>query len=131
IVTIIGWAARTEPLVVEDGVNQVGLALTMIEAGNLENVTIDFGSPPAGLTQTAALVGLELGDDEVIQVPVTNGDATGVLAPKPSVFGADATYRLTAIAQTTSGDQGAQSIVLRRGNTSAALSAGEWLSSPT
>jgi hypothetical protein len=50
-----------------------------------------------------------------------------VLAPKPTVFGADATYRLTAIAQTSSGEDGAQSIVLRRGDRDAMLAAGTWL----
>jgi len=63
-----------------------------------------------------------------IEVPAT---ATTMLVPKRSVFGADATYRLTAIAQTASGDMGAQSIVVRHGLTSTSLPAGTWLVPPT
>ena len=129
--TIIGWAIRSG-IVVEDGVNQSGLALEQVEAGNLQNVTVDLGTPPASLTTTAALVGIEVGSDEVVQLPVFLAtDKTTALVPEPEVFGAGATYRLTAIAQTASGDQGAQSIVLRQGQTATALAAGEWLVPPT
>jgi hypothetical protein len=130
--TIIGWAIRTG-IVVEDGVNQSGLALEQVEAGNLQNVTIDLGTPPAALTTTAALVGIEVGSDEVVQLPIFLAtDKTTALVPQPAVFAADATYRLTAIAQTASGDQGAQSIVLRQGlAATTALSAGDWLVPPT
>jgi hypothetical protein len=131
VVTIMGWAVRAEPLTVEDGVNQQGIELAIVEAGNLQEVTIDYGSPPAGLPETAAVIGIELGSDEVVQVPALPAGTDTVLVPKPTVFNATATYRLTAIAQTTSGDLGAQSIVLRRGNTGTDLAAGEWLTSPT
>jgi hypothetical protein len=128
--TVIGWASRT--VTVEKNVNQSGLELTMIEAGNLQRVAIDLGAPPAALTETNAIVGIEIADDEVIQLPIflTTDDAS-VLAPKPSVFAPDATYRLTAIAQTASGEDGAQSIVLRRGLRDAQLAAGTWLVPPT
>jgi hypothetical protein len=127
---VIGWATRT--VTVERGVNQSGLELAMVEAGNLENVSIDFGAPPAGLTQTNAIVGIEVSDDEVIQLPLFLATSTqALLAPKPSVFGAGATYRLTAVAQTASGEDGAQSIVLRRGDRDAQLAAGTWLVPPT
>jgi hypothetical protein len=130
---LIGWAIKTG-VTVNNGVGQTGLALDMVEAGNLETVTVDLGTSPAGLTTSNAVVGVEVGDDEVIQIPLIdfiNSDLTSVLMPKPSVFGSDSTYRLTAIAQTSSGEDGAQSIVLRRGNTSPALAAGEWLIPPT
>jgi hypothetical protein len=131
ITTITGWATRPS-LTVEDGINQTGIELELVEAGNLQDVTIDLGAPPAGLLETAALVGIEVGADEVIQLPVfllTDTDA--LLAPRPSVFAADATYRLTAIAQTTAGDLGAQSIQLVRGQAGADLVAGAWLVPPT
>ncbi len=128
--TVIGWASRT--VTVEKGVNQSGLELAMVEAGNLENVAIDLGTPPAGLTQTNAIVGIEVTDDEVIQLPLFLAtDQKTLLAPKPSVFAADATYRLTAVAQTASGEDGAQSIVLRRGERDAELAVGTWLVPPT
>jgi hypothetical protein len=117
---------------VEKNVNQSGLELALVEAGNLERVTIDLGTPPAGLTETTAIVGIEVSKDEVIQMPLLVAtDQTMLLAPKPTVFGADAGYRLSAIAQTTSGETGARSIVLRRGLRDPALAAGTWLVPPT
>lgn len=130
VITIMGWAEHPA-ITVEDGVNQIGLELALVEAGNLEDATVDFGSPPSSLLETAAIVGIELGDDEVIQLPLfLQGDGDAVPVPKPSVFGAS-TYRLTAVAQTSAGDQGAQSILIQRGETSAALVAGDWLIPPT
>lgn len=128
---IIGWATRSD-VVVSDGVNQNGLTLAMVEAGNLENLTVDLGTPPAGLPELGAFIGVEVSEDEVIQLPLFLQDDQGtLLAPKSTVFGAGATYRLTAIAQTTSGDDGAQSIVIRRGEAGPSLDAGEWLVPPT
>ncbi|HWO24513.1 MAG TPA: carboxypeptidase-like regulatory domain-containing protein [Kofleriaceae bacterium] len=128
--SVIGWATRT--VVVEKGVNQTGLGLTMVEAGNLETVSIDLGTPPAGLTQTSAIVGIEVSKDEVIQIPlIATSDQSKLLAPKRTLLSADGTYRLTAIAQTAMGEDGAQSIVLRRGDQDAQLAAGEWLIPPT
>jgi hypothetical protein len=128
---IIGWAIRRDTAVV-GGVAQSGLMLQLVEVGNLETVTVDLGTPPAGLTQTGALVGVDIGEDDVLQLPsFLTTDVTTLLAPKPSQFGPDASYRLTAIAQTAAGDAGAQSILLRRNNTSPALAAGEWLVPPT
>lgn len=130
---IIGWAFKSG-ITVNDGVNQSGLVLDQVEAGNLETVTVDLGTPPPSLTETAILVGIELSKDEVIQLPITtvlDPATTTLLAPKRTVFGPNATYRLTAIAQTTSGDMGAQAIVLRQQLATSALAAGTWLSPPT
>jgi hypothetical protein len=128
--TVIGWATRT--VTVERGVDQSGLELTRVEAGNLETVNVDVGTPPAGLTQTNAVVGIEVSRDEVIQLPLLlSTDQRSLLAPKRTVFGASATYRLTAVAQTASGEDGAQSIVIRRGDLDTELAAGTWLVPPT
>lgn len=128
--TIIGYAFRSG-ITVEAGVSQSGLMLQQIEAGNLDTVTIDLGTPPAALTETFSLVGIELGEDEVVQLPVTLFlESDSYLVPRPSVYGTDATYRLTAIAQTASGNQAAQSIILRQGLTGTALAAGTWLVPP-
>jgi hypothetical protein len=127
---VIGWATRAAT--VEKGINQSGLELTMVEAGNLQNVAVDLGTPPAALTQTTPIVGIEVNPDEVIQLPlVLATDQRSLLTPKPTVFGPDATYRLTAIAQTASGGAGAQSILLRRGEPGPSLAAGTWLVPPT
>jgi hypothetical protein len=129
ILTITGYAQAA--VTVQDGVNQNGIVLTMIEAGNLDTVTIDMGTPPAALTERGALVGIEIADDEVLQIPTAFAtDPSQILAPKLTAF-AGSTYRLTAIAGTTMGDQGAQSILLRRGLTTQTLAAGEWLVPPT
>jgi len=67
----------------------------------------------------------------VVQLPLfLAGAADAVPVPKPSVFGAT-TYRLTAVSQTSAGDQGAQSILIQRGETDPALVAGDWLVPPT
>jgi len=130
VITIMGWAEHPG-ITVEDGVNQQGLELTIVEAGNLEDVSVDFGAPPAGLLENGAIVGIELGPDEVIQLPLfLQGQTDSVPVPKPSVFDAT-TYRLTAVAQTSSGDQGAQSILIQRGETGPTLVAGDWLIPPT
>lgn len=129
---IIGWAHKS--VTVADGVNQSGLVLDQVEAGNLETVMIDLGTPPPSLTETTVLVGIEVAKDEIIQMPITDmldPAKTSLLAPKRTVFGANATYRLTAIAQTASGDMGAQAIVLRQGLTATTLEAGTWLTPPT
>lgn len=129
-VTVIGYATK-QGITVSPGVNQSGLVLDPIEAGNLETVTIDPGTPPAALTEQLLMPGIEVGKDDIVQIPlfVFTG-ATSVLVPKRTAFGGTATYRLTAIAATTSGAQGAQSAVLRKGLTSATLEAGEWLTTP-
>ncbi len=130
IQTPIAYAAKTG-ITVADGVDQTNNNLALIEAGNLENVSIDVDGAPASLTERVAIIGYDISDDEVVQLPVTNrADVNAYLVPKPAAFGATS-YRLSAIAQTASGDRGAQSIVLRRNLTGPALSAGEWLVPPT
>jgi hypothetical protein len=130
---IIGWAYKSG-VTVADGVSQSGLVLSQVEAGNLETLTIDLGTPPPSLTETTTIVGIEVSKDEVIQMPLLellDPSKTTLLAPKRTVFGANATYRLTAIAQTASTDMGAQAIVLRQGLTGSPLVAGTWLTPPT
>jgi hypothetical protein len=129
--TIVGWAFLGG-LSVAKGVNQSGLTLTTIEAGNMQNVSIDLGTPPAALTSTQSLVGIELAGGEVVQLPVFFADnPSTALVPKGDLFSPGATYRLTAVAQTTSGNMGAQSVVVRHGLTGTSLAAGEWLTPPT
>lgn len=129
--TIIGWAIK-ENITVEDGVNQSGMVLAPVEAGNMQEVTVDLGTPPAALTTVQSLVGIDINEHEVVQMPTfLTADPTRVLAPKPAAFSSGGGYRLTAVAQTSMGDMGAQSIVLRQGVTGTALEAGEWLVPPT
>lgn len=129
-VSVIGYAFKQD-ITVGSGVSQSGLVLDPVEAGNLETVTIDEGTPPAGLPQVSSFPGIETGHHEIVQLPLSVfGKSTSYLTPKRSVYGADATYRLTAIAGTPSGALAAQSIVLRQGLTEPALVAGTWLVPP-
>jgi len=127
--SIIGWATKTG-ITVEGGVNQSGLALTIVEAGNIEAITVDYGTPPAALTMKSAFVGIEIGDDEVVQLPFLDQTSNMLLAPKPAVFGGTRGMRLTAIAQTNTGGLGAQSIVIRHDLSGPTLAAGTWLTPP-
>jgi hypothetical protein len=129
--TITGYA--TVPSVtVASGVNQSGIALQLVDAGNLENVTIDTGMPPAALTTTGYLVGIELANFEVVQLPVSAiaTDFSTLLVPKPTVYAPDALFRLTGVASTSTMPQ-PTSIVQRTKLTSTALAAGTWLDTPT
>jgi hypothetical protein len=129
--TIIGWATKTG-VTVDKGVDQTGLVLTPVQAGDLDTAMIDFGTPPPSLTDTQALVGIEVGNNEVVQLPASAQIpvSTSVVVPKPTVFGPDATFRLTAIAQTSSGGMGAQSVVVRHKLSTTSLAAGTWLVPP-
>jgi hypothetical protein len=93
-------------------------------------VTIDLGTPPAALTQVTPIVGIEVSSDEIIQLGLPTVGATSLLVPNTSVFAGTATYRLSAIAQTTQTNT-AQSVVLRQGLTGTSLAAGTWLDPPT
>ncbi|MFN0250019.1 MAG: hypothetical protein ACKV2T_24260, partial [Kofleriaceae bacterium] len=129
--TIIGWAIK-ENISVENGVNQSGMTLALVEAGKMQQVTVDLGTPPAALTTVQSLVGIEIGNREVVQIPMfILEDPTSVLSPKPEAFTGGGTYRLTAVAQTSMGEMGPQSIIIRQGLTGTALAAGEWLVPPT
>lgn len=130
IQTPIAYASARD-ITVEAGVGQSGRNLTLLQAGSLQNISIDTAGAPASLTERASIIGIESSDDNVVQIPVTNNaDTNAFLVPKPDAFGGTS-YRLSAVAQTASGDRGAQSIVIRRGLTGTALTAGEWVVPPT
>ena len=97
---MIAYAARTG-ITVADGVAQVGQDLTLIPSNMTSTVTVDFGTPPSGLTQLLGLVGIEMGDGSgVIQLPITSTTVTSAPAPALANF-SGAMYRLSAIAQDT------------------------------
>lgn len=127
--TLIRWAYRGG-ITVTAGVMQTGQDLTLVDVGNMGNVTVDFGTPPAGLPTVAGLIGIDLGADGVFQLPLlrTPQDAT-VLAPKPSALGAT-TFRLTGISTNGTDPATTQSIVLKRDLTGSTLATGAWLAPP-
>jgi hypothetical protein len=102
--------------------------LTLLGAGQLQTVSVDFGAPPA-LQQVAGLVGLDLGDEGVLQLPafVTRAASTLLVPRLDAVSATD--YRLTGIA-TDGQPVTQQSVVLRKGLQGTALAAGEWLAVP-
>jgi hypothetical protein len=130
--TIVGYATSGE-LQVNPSVDQSGIALTLVEAGAMQNVSIAAGTPPAALTTVDPVVGVELAGNETVQIPAfaQTDTSSGVLAPMPSVYAPDATYRLTVLAETTSADAGAESATIQRGQSSTSLAAATWLLPPT
>ena len=127
--TVIGWAVKTG-LQVNSNVNQSGLALDLVDAGNLETATVDYGTPPAALTTHNAVIGYEISKNEIVQAPMIPAGGTSLLVPKTAVFAPNTTRRLTALAQSTTVPPAA-SIVLRHAITGSTLSAGTWLDPPT
>lgn len=125
--TLIGWATKTG-LNVQNGVDQTGVTLSLVDVGDLENVTVDFGNPPSGMPNVAAIVGIELGAAGTLHLlPAILAPANAtVLAPALAAF-PGATYRLTAIANNGDTATSSQSVKLLRGQTSTSLAAGEWL----
>lgn len=133
-ISIIGYAQRTG-IMVQDGVNQSNVDLSLIPASMMHTVTVDFGTPPSGLgAQTNTLggiVGIEVAGDGVLQLlPAIRTPADrSLLVPKLEAF-SGATYRLTAIATDMPDPATRTSIVLRRGLDATTLAAGEWLAPP-
>jgi len=129
--TPITWAYKTGISVI-GGVDQAGITLSLIDAADLANVIVDFGTPPTGLPNVAAVVGVEVGTSGTMQlVPMfATPSAPTVLAPKLSAIGG-AKYRLTAIANNGDTPLDPASFTLHRGQTSTSLSADPWLAVPT
>lgn len=129
IITLIRYAYRTGIDVVA-GQDMTGQDLTLVPANMHATETVDWGTPPAGLSPAIALIGIELADGSgVFQLPVVNGTSTSASVPALSNF-PGSKYRLSGIAQNTAMPP-TQSIVLRRSLTSATLTAGMWTEPPT
>lgn len=128
--TLIRWAYRGG-ITVTPGVAQSGQDLTLVDVGMMNNVTVDFGTPPTGLGTVGALIGMDLGADGVFQIGLfrTPTDPT-LLTPKLAALTATG-YRLTAIAGNGTDPATSQSIVLRRGLATTTLAAGAWLTPPS
>ncbi len=123
--TLLGFATKTG-ITVTDGQNQSAQDLEILPSNELVTPDIDMGTLPSGLTQSVALVGIELADGSgVFQLPIGN-----IFTQVPSLDGfTGGEYRLSAVAQDTGATQ--QSIVLRRHQSSVtALAAGTWTPPP-
>jgi hypothetical protein len=131
--TLMAWAVRRGVTVASGTTPVSGMDLSLLAPGQLQTVTVEFGAPP--LTQFAAgLIGLELGEEGVFQLPSfvlrAGSSPVPLLAPRLDAVNASA-YRLTGICSDGTDPATRQSIVLRRGQTGAQLSAGEWIAAPT
>jgi hypothetical protein len=127
--TVTGYAFKTG-VTVSNGAKQTGVDTAQVAAGDTENGSIAFGTPPASLTSVQGIIGLDLGGDGIAEIPnpLTPTAAT-MIVPKVSAF-AGSTYRATAVAKSPTGS--AQSLILKRGLTSASsVAIGEWLTTPT
>jgi hypothetical protein len=129
--TITGYALG-QPITVIDGANQSGVTIGLPPASSTVTATVDFGAPPAALTAAQAIVGLDLGATGVFRFATASRARTSVVIPNVAAFPAT-TYELVGFAQEPADDgTAAQSILLRRGLSSASsLTAGEWLPPPT
>jgi hypothetical protein len=133
--TVTGFAWKGG-LAVNGGVNQTGLTLTTLAAGDTQNATVGFGTPPAALTFVGGLIYVDLGADGLAPIlrdplnplaTVTPAQST-VLVPKLSIA-AGATYRLIVTANNRSG---ASSLIHKHALTDASnVALGDWLGTPT
>ncbi len=131
VLTVTGFATAPNLTVVANAA-QSGIALTPLAAGSTATAAVSFGTPPSGLVATFGIVGVDLGAAGVMRVPPLAPPMTTTVVPNLSAI-AGSTYELTALAQEQVTDgTAAQSIVLRRGLTTASsLAAGDWMAPPT
>ena len=128
--TLIAWAAKTG-IALDAGASQA-VTLDLVPANMLQDVTVDFGTPPSSLTQLGSFVGIDAGADGTLPLlPLFQTPAAPTIrAPRPEAIASGATYRLTAFASNGATNP-SQSIVLRRGLTGPTLGAGTWLAPPS
>jgi len=106
-----GFAYQTG-VTVADGEDQSGFSLTIADAGDLVAADVSLPSPPSGTDVVDALVEVDLGADGRLLLPQT-GDLI-VPVPATSLFDGSS-YSVLAVARTSAGDDGPQSIRIQRG----------------
>lgn len=119
--------AYLEGVTVADGEDQTGVDLTIADAADLITTNISLPSPPTGTDTVDAIVEVDLGAGGRLLLPQT-GDLQ-LPVPGTGVF-AEARYHLLAIAQTSNGEDGPQSIRLDRGVDIENASVGTFLAIP-
>jgi hypothetical protein len=120
--------AYLEGVTVEDGEDQTGLDLTIADTSDLLATDISLPSPPSGTDTIDAIVEVDLGAGGRLLLPQT-GDLV-LPVPGTGVF-AEARYNVLAVAQTTNGEDGPQSIRLDRDADPEDHSVGTFLPIPT
>jgi hypothetical protein len=124
--------ALKQPIIVADGADQSGITLDMLPSGSATTASVSFGTPPSAFSTVAGIVGVELGETGILRIGQVAPERTSVVVPTLSAISGATGYEFLAFATepVTDGTAG-QSVVLRRGITSAsAIAAGEWLNAP-
>jgi len=125
--TGFGWKGG---LVVQDGVDQSGVAIDLLGGDAIVGVNVDLGTPPPGLTDKIAVVGVDLGDDGIAQM-ANLFDATQIVVPALSALPAGASYRLNAFCtEPGAGLDKAQSLVFQRDLATPQFAVAGWLAPP-
>lgn len=128
--TLVGYAVR-QGLTLSAGQTLASQTLVVLPAGSLQDVTVDFGTPPTALGERAAIPQVELGDEGMLPLQFLGSGATTLRAPKLSALAGATGYRLVALATDNAPVDARQSIVIRRGLAGPTLAAGTWLEPPT
>jgi hypothetical protein len=132
VVTVLRYAYKTG-IQVDDGVAQNGIVLDLLEAGNVVDISIDFGTPPAGLPDRGAIVGIDLGADGVMRFGnlAMDSGSTTIKGPSLAAF-PGSSYELVGVAgDNTLMDDGPQSLVIQRDLSSPSMAMGAWMIPPT
>jgi hypothetical protein len=131
VTTVTGFATAPN-LVITANQAQANITLTPLAAGSTTTASVSFGAPPPGLTAGLAIVGVDLGAAGLMRVPPIVPPASTTVVPSLSAI-AGSTYEFLALAgEPGDEDLAAQSIVRRRGLTSASsIAAGEWMLPPS
>ncbi|MFN0248359.1 MAG: hypothetical protein ACKV2T_15820 [Kofleriaceae bacterium] len=123
-----GWGYRPAATIAANA-TMTGMNLTPLAGTDLNDVTVDIGTPPASLPERGALVQVELPNRAVISLGFVATTSPTIRAPKVSAVSGATAYRLIAVAS-TGGETPTESIVLRRNLSGTTLSAGTWLAPP-
>jgi hypothetical protein len=126
--TQVAWAFRPATSIVANA-TMTGMDLTPIIGNDLNDVTVDFGTPPSSLPERAALIQVELPNRAVMNLGFVTPASPTMKAPDISSITGATAYRLVALA-TTGGETPTESIVLRRNQSGPLLSAGTFLAPP-
>jgi hypothetical protein len=134
---VVGYAFALD-VVVADGGDQSGLVLEQLADGTLVDIGVDLAGAPAGVSDTAALVGLDLGEAGVVMLGfLEDSDSTRITVPELSGDFAGASYRVLAFAGNMNDDPDDEtnpmSAIIARGITDLAgdIDVGPWLALPS
>lgn len=132
--TVIGFAFK-RGVTVEDGVDQSGLSLDMLDVTAQTDVDVTSDTPPSGLTNdTGVIMGLDVGDEGIAMVSILQDSSAGtVTVPALSgMFDGDS-YQAIAFAQMGSADGDPSTGIIQRGITdlSGGVDLGPWLPLPS